>query len=453
MVSCLSVVALCMVCQAGLGDEQKAKSEGNELPSYNLPRDIDVGPGKLDLGARLRLRYEWFNNYNLKTYGTNVSDDVLGEKLWLDAGYRIGSNFLAFVRIQDAHFWLSQFDADDFTTAALPACSYEDPFDIREAYLDIRKIADTPLGVKVGRQIIQYGDQRIWAPGDWSNSGKFTWDGVKLLWQTSIIDVDGIYGRRVIADPDKFDTAHYDFDAWGLYATVKRLPFDLDVFYILKNDSNKTTAGESGTNSLALNAVGSRVNWKSADGAEIGGTIVKEFGDWGNDDIDAWYGVVSAGYTADAAWKPGAKLSYTYASGDSNPKDGKHETFDMLFGSVSQYYGLMNLLAAMNLHDYQLDLTAKPGWLDKVLLSYHYFQLAEEKDAWYYSTEKSVRRDKTGASGADLGQEVDLVLSKKVSRNLSVDVSFCHFFAGDFAQDTGAGKDADWAYVQTTLTF
>jgi hypothetical protein len=48
---------------------------------------------------------------------------------------------------------------------------------------------------------------------------------------------------------------------------------------------------------------------------------------------------------------------------------------------------------------------------------------------------------------------LDLVLSKKISGNLNVDVALCHFFAGDFAQDTGKGKDADWAYAMTTMTF
>ena len=113
----------------------------------------------------------------------------------------------------------------------------------------------------------------------------------------------------------------------------------------------------------------------------------------------------------------------------------------------------MNLFGWMNLNDYQADLTASPGFVDKVLLSYHYFQLAEAKDAWYYSTEKPVRRDTTGKSGTDLGQEVDLVLSKKVCGNLSVDLALCHFFAGTYARETGKGKDADWAYVQTTMTF
>jgi hypothetical protein len=265
--------------------------------------------------------------------------------------------------------------------------------------------------------------------------------------------VDGIYGRRVIPDPDEFNDEHYDFDAWGLYATVKQLPFDLDLFYVLKTDSHKTTAGESGTNSLAMNAVGSHASWKPVAGAEVGGTIVREFGDWGDDELDAWGGAVSAGYTADAPGKPGARLCYTYASGDSDPKDGKMETFDTLFSAAHEDYGLMDLVSWKNLHDYQVDLSAKPGFVDKVVLSYHYFQLAEAKDAWYYSTEKSVRRDKTGQSGTDIGQEVDLLVTKKVNGNVSIDVCLAHFFAGEYAKDTGKGKDADWAYVQTTMTF
>jgi hypothetical protein len=450
---CLSVAILCLLCGVGLAGDPQAGREGGESTALRLPRDIELGPGTLDLGARLRTRYEWFDNFNLKTYGTNVSDQVLGERLWLDFAYRNGSNATAFVRLQDAHFWLSEFDDDDFTTAALPVCAHENPFDIREAYLDLRQLGGSPVGVKAGRQTVVYGDQRIWAPGDWSNSGKFTWDAVKLMWQSPAANVDGLYGRRVIPDPDEFDGDHYGFDAWGLYATLKQLPFELDCFYVLKADEHPATVGEAGTNTLALNAVGARLNWRPADGAEVGGTIVYEYGDWGDDDLEALGGVVSAGYTAPFSWKPGARLSYSYASGDRDPKDGRHETFDMLFGSGSQYYGLMNMVAWMNLHDYQIDLTARAGWLDKVLVSYHYFQLAEATDGWYYCTEKMVRRDKTGASGTDLGQEVDVVLGKTVSRCLSVDLGVCHFFAGEFAERVGEGKDADWVYAQSVLTF
>ncbi|MDI6774846.1 MAG: alginate export family protein [Verrucomicrobiota bacterium] len=431
---------------SGAGEAAKAKTDAPE--PYALPRDIELDPCKLDLGAKLRLRYEWFNNYNLKTYGTNKSDEALGEKLWLDFGYRVGENARAFLRLQDAHFWLSEFDADDFS----PHCSHHDPLDVREAHLDLRKIGGSPVGVKAGRQIIMYADQRVWTAGDWANSGG-SWDGIKLMWQSAAADVDGIYARRVIANPDRFNADYQPFDAWGVYAVVKNLPFALDIFHVLKQDQHRATAGESGTNRLALNAVGARVNWKPVEGAEVGGTFAREFGDWGDDELDAWGGVASAGYTAPAAWKPGAKLSYTYASGDSNPSDGKRETFDMLFGSAASYYGLMNLLAWMNLRDYQVDFTATPPGLDKIALSYHLFQLAEAKDAWYHSTARSVRRDTTGQSGKDIGQEVDLVLSKKVNGNLSVDVAFCHFFAGKFAEATGKGKDADWACVMTTLTF
>jgi hypothetical protein len=446
-VSCLSVVALCALCGVGAADG------GGESAGYALPKDIELGPGVIELGARLRARYEWFDHFNLKTFGTNRSDQVLGEKVWLDLGYRMGSNATAFIRLQDAHFWLSDYEADDFTTAALPACPHQNPFDIREAYLDVRRLAESPVGIKAGRQTIVYGDQRIWAPGDWSNSGKFTWDAVKVMWQSPVANVDGLYARRVIPDPDEFDRDHYDFDAWGLYATVRQFPFDLDLFYVLKIDDHGTTIGELGTNNLALNALGARLNWKPAKGTEVGGLLVYEYGDWGADDLEAFGGAVSAGYTASCSCKPGAKVSYAYASGDRNPKDGKHETFDMLFGSVSQYYGLMNLVSWMNLHDYQLDLMARAGWLDKVLLSYHYFQLAEARDGWYYCTEKTVQRDKTGASGTDLGQEIDLVLSKAMGRNLAVDMGVGHFFAGEFAERVGSGRDADWVYLQSMLSF
>jgi len=48
------------------------------------------------------------------------------------------------------------------------------------------------------------------------------------------------------------------------------------------------------------------------------------------------------GYTVPMIMKPRLGIDYCYASGDDDPVDGSHETFEPAFGSRDRYYGWMN---------------------------------------------------------------------------------------------------------------
>ena len=138
---------------------------------------ISLGPGKLDLGGSLRFRYEYFDNYNVKKYGTGQRDDVLLTRVRINVGYTLPQKLKVFVQLQDARFFLSSLDKDDFG----PSCPYLNELDLRQAFIQWREIGRSPLGFKIGRQTISYGDYRIFGPGDWGNVGRYTWDAGKIL--------------------------------------------------------------------------------------------------------------------------------------------------------------------------------------------------------------------------------------------------------------------------------
>ena len=189
-------------------------------------KDISLGPGTLNIGGSLRFRYEFYNNYNIKQYGTEESDNMLLERLRLDIDYRLQENLHAFVQLQDAHFWFSELHADDFP----PPCPHRNDLDLRQAFVEWKRIADSPVGFKVGRQTIRYRDTRVWGPGDWGNVGRYVWDAAMLSLDTEAVTTDFIFGQRLLYDYDDFDDEHYDFDAYGAYSKFNQLPFDLDLF-------------------------------------------------------------------------------------------------------------------------------------------------------------------------------------------------------------------------------
>ncbi|MSR64181.1 MAG: hypothetical protein EXS18_00170 [Verrucomicrobiae bacterium] len=95
------------------------------------------------------------------------------------------------------------------------------------------------------------------------------------------------------------------------------------------------------------------------------------------------------------------------------------------------------------------------------IADYHLFWLAENEDFWYRANQAPVgvpaRRDVTGGSGSFVGSELDLTVTWTACKYTKVQGGYSHFFAGDFVRDTTGtnnGKDdADFLYVQTTLSF
>jgi len=412
-------------------------------------KDIQLGPGTLDLGLSLRGRYEFLGDFNIKRHERAENDEVLLERVRLDFDYRIGEDFRAFVQIQDAHFWLSDFHVRDFE----PSCPYQNPADLRQAFIEWHHIGGTPVGAEIGRQVLRYGDDRVLGPGDWGNAGRYTWDAIKGLLDVEPVALDVFFARRVEYDPHHFDDEHFDFDVVGAYARVKNLPLDVDAFWLYKIDEHGRMQGERGRpGDERRHTVGVHVDGAAAERFDYGGTIACQVGDFGRDDIRAYGLNARAGWTFDTAWQPRLGAELTYASGDHDPTDGRHETFDGVFGAGARYYGRMNLFAWKNLEDYQTGLSVTPVKGLKVALDYHFFRLAEAKDAWYYGNGKAQRCDVTGDAGDTLGHELDLIARYKLSDHLTLMGGYAHFFPGPFVSETGSSEDADWFFLQFELS-
>ena len=63
----------------------------------------------------------------------------------------------------------------------------------------------------------------------------------------------------------------------------------------------------------------------------------------------------------------------------------------------------------------------------------------------------ATRRDATGASGNDVGSEIDVLVNLHLTPRQDIFLNYSHFFAGDFVKRTGAGFGADFVYAQYSL--
>ena len=443
----LSVLLFAAVAAAG-GKPVKAEPGDWYYPLKGIP----AGPGKLDFGGSLRFRWEYADNSSVRTYNTRSEDDVLLWRTRVWGKYTFHEDAFVKVMLQDSRACFT----DQGTTQFGDQHPYYDPADVREAYAGWQHIGGTPLGLKIGRQTISYGDKRIFGPGLWGNVGRYAWDAGIVTWDAEPVQIDLIAGQRVLFDQHGWDNDRYDYDMFAVYAQIKKLPATLkkwDVFWTLHYDDHNTTVGESGVDDRKTHTVGTYADGGFGEHWDYGGTIAVQRGKWGRDDIDAWGMNGRLGYTFDAPWTPRVGVQYSYASGDSNPNDGDHETFDNVFGAIDCYFGRMNYFAWMNLEDYQLDFSVKPRKDLEVALGCHFFRLAQDRDAWYYGNGRAQRRDATGTSGSTLGQEVDLTARWQIRKDVELFAGIGHFFTGAFINHTGRHGDANWGFLQVMYKF
>jgi len=412
---------------------------------------VPLGPGRLDIGAEERLRYEYSDNFEPRRYGTGEDDHLLLARTRLSLDYRLPENAHAFVELQDARFFLSDLKQEDWAVS----CPHYDVLDLKQAYAEWQYILGSPLGLKVGRQVISYADNRVFGLGEWGNVGRYWWDAAKLTLSLDPVQIDLLHGQRVISDQRALNNDHYPYRMTGLYAQWKHLPAKVDTFYLNRYATHDSLKGEEpGKGGENRHTLGVAVDGVWRNVWDYGGTVAGQFGTRAQDDIRACGLNLRGGYTFDAPWSPRLGAQFTYASGDSDKTDGVRETFDNVFGAVDIPYGRMRFLCWMNMEQYQLNASVKPTKTTKFWVDYHIFRLAEAEDAWYWTSGSAARRDATGAPGKELGQEIDILFNWKVSKRFDWLCGYCYFFPGDFIRQTpGDDCGADWFFSQVTMSF
>ena len=413
-------------------------------------KDNPLGPLRLDFGGQVRLRYEHDDQFSVKGYAPDTHDQFLLERVMLEATLRYGPRGRVFLQLRDAHVFGTRLGEADFTGNN----PFTDHLDIRQAFAEWLRIGGSPLGVKVGRQQISYGDQRVFGPGQWGNTGRWYWDVGMLTLDTNYLALDVWAGRPVRSRPEKWpDRPAPDPTAVVAYARVKRLPLRLDVFYALKYNGKGDTPGERGAGDLVSSSVGLQAAglWRRLD---YSGTFVAQLGAYGQDTLRAFGASGTLGVTLPLPWQPRLAALVTWGSGDRNPTDGVHGTFDGVFGGADiMFYGYLNLFMWANLRDYEANLHLQPARTLRVHVQYHYFTIDAARDAWYSTSLKAVRQDATGAAGIALGHELDARVIWTLWGRLELMAGYGRFFPGTFVATTGPAPAANWFFGQTSYSF
>jgi hypothetical protein len=365
----------------------------------------------------------------------------------------------------------------------------DDTFDLRQGWIEIGNTKEFPLTLKVGRQILSYGDERLIGAFDWNNIGR-TFDAAKLRWEEKLWSLDAFAGSVVVPERGSYNQSdfangnetHREQILSGLYFSTTAIPVqttDLYALHLHENDSAKYQSNPLGdTNFLTL---GLRVKSKpgafaphedealSKDGKTVvapkpprpvgfdyDGEFAFQTGNVRGMDLTAFAVHAGAGYTFDTSWLPRLGLAYSFGTGDDDPADKDIQTFQNLFPTNHKFYGQMDVFSWQNMHDLEFSVKVQPIKAVTVKAEYHAFWLETTEDSWYRANGVTTVRPLNATSrmaGNYAGSEADLTVTWNVNKHLQFEGGYSHFFAGDYLRDTGPNDDADFGYLQAKLTF
>jgi len=449
-----AAVAFDSACTQGSEALKAAPVAAPPVTPWPLLKNQPYGPFKVSFGGDSRLRYESRQDYYNDT-GIQNDDGLWFLRTRINIGVAAGDHLSFFIEGLDAREWESDPSPNP----------QEDNLDLHQAFVKVAKPADLPLSLTVGRQKLEYGAKRLIAAPQWSNRIR-SFDAVRLSYTPSWFgDIDFFFANQVIYDDNNLNNPRWGENFFGVYSTYKKIPNQVfDLYWLALYDNRHEVSGEIGgqqPEDLERYTVGTRGEGKIPGIANLGYgyEVAYQYGDNGPDDISAYGWHADLNYTfSTLRYKPKVTLDCNVASGDDDPTDGDAETFNPLFQTTHDPYGIIDFFRWQNVNHYGLicDLALHPKV--KTSIQYHRFYLDEKEDAWYNSSGRKIRQDKNGNSDDYVGDELDWFVRYQVLSYLCFETGYAHFFAGDFVEDTddltGKGdSDSDWFYAQAVFTF
>ena len=421
--------------------------------------DPKYSPDALEKLKRIRVGEDWLlstggqawfrfaNELNARVAHRNDEYALYRVRPYLDVWYQ-----------DKFRFFIEGIFADSAWQNLPPRGNDVDRADFQNLFLEAKlfEYDGAPVQARVGRQEIALGSQRLVSSPDWANARR-TFDGARLMRTGEKWDYDLFWVRPVVQNASRLNSGDNNQNFAGSWLTYRpKKGTSLDFYYLMLDNTNRTTQLGVARSPYTLHTFGSRFAG-DVDGRflwDVEGAM--QLGRNRKEDVVAGMFSAGAGYHwKETAWNPVLWLNYDYASGDGDPGRGQYNTFDQLFPFGHYYFGWLDLVGRQNIHDLNANLYLYPSKWVTVWMQAHHFALDQSRDALYNAAGAAIRRDATGASGKNVGDELDLILNFHLTRRADLLTGYSYLFAGDFLRKTNgaSNKTADASFVYLSYSY
>jgi hypothetical protein len=394
-------------------------------------------PPWIGFGLEERLRWEGMENQSFKP---NNDDNYLLNR-WRFLMQIKPTNWLRIVgQLQDARAWFQQPPLQPPNT---------NRFDLKLAYAEVGDPEHHWISVRAGRQLINYNNT-ILANSEWRDQGR-SYDAVVTNLHYERFHL-GLFAASAVVPLDEGISHHQEGNnIYGAYGAIDNIipTSTLEPFVLWRVNPSVAveTASKATTGHESEQAYG--VRWKGLALRTLDYSVegIREVGDIKNNNIRAWGTTDGLAYRfSNLYWKPRAFTQYDYASGDKHPHDLVRNTFDTMYPTAHDRFGISDQFGWQNIKAIRAGLTVEPHnrwtvtgqWLD--------FWLASATDSLYNTSGGSIVRNANGTAGTHIGQEADGYTWYELNRHVNIGVGVGHIFAGQFLKLTEKGPNFTYPY-------
>jgi hypothetical protein len=343
----------------------------------------------------------------------------------------------------------------DMHALALPekytAANMTDNFDLRQGYLQLHT---NLASLTAGRQELKFGDERLVGISDWSNTSR-TFDAIDARFGDKN-KVDIFTSSVVPVYPSSFDRWTGGLNFHGAYGVITTLAPHTAIepyVFVRATPRVRSQQGISGTETEftpGLHALGTLPH-----GFDYIGNVALQRGSYSNDSIHAGAGYLKVGYTLEhIRWQPHLLGQYDYATGNPHRNPQRVSTFDQLYPSDHNVFGLVDLLGWQNIQQERLNVDLSPTRNLGVLVQQEWLQVANRKDGIYNTTgTEFVMPSAAGFGGDSLARDFDASGKYVFYDYWVVEAGVGHFSPLTAMKENTHGAPLTLAYLQLTYRF
>ncbi len=416
-----------------------------------VPAQDRAGPTERRLIARGEVRVRWEGRWG-QLLGRGVEarsqDGYVLTRVRIGLEGRLTPWMRVFVQGQDAQ-------ALGFRANPDPPI-VEDTFDLRQAYVEAFDQKRQGWGLQLGRQELRFGDERLVGPFEWSNTAR-SFDAVRVFYARSRYRVDAFASSVVVIRDGAFNTHRAGENLHGVYGSFRARSGTVGEGYWLWR-TQPHVVGERGERGDAdVFTLGTR--WVGTVSPPLAYRLeaAMQWGRWAQDRIRAHAVHAQLQYQMwSAGLSPRVLLEYNQASGDSDPRDGRRQTFDQLYPTNHDKYGIADVVGWRNMRNLRLGLGLQLGPRATAQVDYHTFWLVSPHDALYSAGGVPIarlRRAELTPLPTHVGHEVDVDIRVPLSRTVSFSAGYAHLFPGRFLTQAAPGATISFAYMMLSYRF
>jgi hypothetical protein len=373
---------------------------------------------QLTFGGQVRPRLE------SRAQGEGTGETFTSMRVRVQVQALLGDAGQVFIQLQDVRYFGEETNTlEDFRADAL---------DLHQGYLEIGLGSGMGGTLRVGRQVLALGEERLVGAVEWTQQGR-SFDGARFTASPAgALRVD-LFALKL----QEKSSATFDFDGdfLGGYGTVDlQEGGSLDLYALLTRNSQAGGNDEHTVGGL----------WK----AQAGPVDLRFEGSLqGGQREGAEVSAYMLGGRAGMAIHERATLTlwYDHLSGDNDPNDDEVKVFNTLFATNHAFYGAADYFLNIPLHtgglglrDASVKLAVNPTESTELSVDFHALSTAAGGDL----------------STRSLARELDLSLTRRMGSGLTAVGGYSFVQARDGIKELGRlEKNAHWAYLMLNAVF